>query len=300
MILSTTTGEIAKRLGDEEAIRIIAQAGFDAFDYSLFAYDDESPVYGVSYKEYVAGLIDTAQKYYICCNQAHAYFPSNKWGDEEFNKKTFGKIVRGMEVAAMLGAKTIIVHPFTSYPKDMTPEKIMEVNLFFYNSLLPYCKEFKIRVALENMFTRDKKRGYIIGSTCGRGEEFRAYMEALDSQWFIACLDLGHSSLVGDEAYDAIRVLGKKYLHALHVSDNDYCNDNHTLPYLGSMEWNKIFQALAEIGYKDDFTYEADSFISGFPDDFLPDVSAFMCKVGRYMIRRIEEEKTSIRSVFVQ
>ena len=291
MILSTTTGEMARRLGDDEAIRIIAQAGFDAFDYSLFAYDDESPVYGDDYKQYVARLSDMAKKYHIVCNQAHAYFPSNKWGDGEFNRKTFRKIVRDMEISAMLGAKTIIVHPFTSYPEDTEPEQVMKMNLDFYNSLLPYCRKFQIKVALENMFTVDKKRKYVIGSTCGRKEDFLSYMKQVDPEWFTACLDLGHIGLVGDEAHDAIRVLGKRYLHALHVHDNNYRIDMHTLPFLGDVEWEKVFEALAEIGYEDDFTYEADSFLKGFPDDLLPEASAFMCKVGRYMIRRIEDYK---------
>ena len=288
MILSTTTGEIAKRLGDEAAIRIIAQAGFDAFDYSLFIYDDQHPVYGDDYIEYVERLIEFKKKYNIVCNQAHAYHPTNRWGDEGFNQKTFFKIVRGIEVAAMLGAKAIVVHPYTGFPENTLPEEIWKVNIDFYNRLLPYCKKFKIKVALENMFTRNKEREYI-GSTCGSSKEFRAYMETVDQDWFVACLDLGHAGLIGENPQDAIRILGKKYLQALHVHDNDRMRDRHTLPYLGNTEWDEVLKALVEIGYEGDFTYEADRFLWGFPDAFLPDVSAFMCRVGRYMINRIEE-----------
>ena len=90
---------------DKEAIRIIAEAGFDAFDYTLCHHGDDSPVYGENYKEHVAELMAVAEQYHIPCNQAHAHFPTNSWGDEEYNEKAFWKITRGMEIASMMGAK---------------------------------------------------------------------------------------------------------------------------------------------------------------------------------------------------
>lgn len=291
MLLSTTTNVLGRRFGEAEAIKILAQAGFDAFDYCVFTNKDDSQVYGDNYKEYIAELAQTAKKYNIICNQAHAHFPAKRWGDEEYNKAAFAKVIRGMEAAAMLGAKVIVVHPLGGFPEEMSEEDVMEKNIEFYNSLLPYCKKFNIKVALENVFIEDKKRGHYIGGTCGYGKDFKKYMDNLDPTWFVACLDVGHISISGEEAYDAIRVLGKKHLHALHIHDNDYLYDSHRLPYTGKFEWEKILTALAEIGYEDDFTFEADNFLGGFPNELLPEASAFMCKVGRYMIQRIEEEK---------
>jgi len=290
MLLSTNTEHLAKCLGDREAISLIARAGFDAFDYTVDIWGDEAPVYGEHYREYAMQLAETARDCQIVCNQAHAHFPSNRWGEEEYNQRAFEKIVRGMEVASLIGARTIVVHPLKSFPEGMSKEEIMERNLEFYGRLLPYCKEFQIKVALENMYGKDKKTKCFIDSACGWGKEFRTYMERVDQDWFVACLDLGHSGLVGDEAWNAIPILGKQYLRALHVHDNDYCKDTHTLPYLGNMDWDKIIKALAEIGYEGDFTYEAANFLKGFPVELLPEASAFMCKVGRYMVKRIEEE----------
>jgi sugar phosphate isomerase/epimerase len=54
-------------------------------------------------------------------------------------------------------------------------------------------------------------------------------------------------------------------LHALHVHDNDYIDDRHTLPGLGRMDWEEIMKALAEIDYDGDFTYEADNFLVNIP-----------------------------------
>lgn len=295
MKISMNTSYPAKCFGDKEAIRIIARAGFDAFDYTVGDSDDDNPVYGENYREYVAELAKTAEECQIVCNQAHASFPPRRWGDEEYNQKTFKRIIREMEAAALLGAKSIVVHPITSFPEGTTREEIMEQNMEFYGSLLPYCRQFGIKVAVENMFTRDKKRGIAIGIATGMAKDFREYMEKLDQEWFVACLDLGHSSLVGEEGWDVIPVLGKKYLHALHVQDTDYLKDLHTLPYTGKLEWDGTLKALAEIDYEDEFTLEASYFLKGFPKDFLQEAVTFMGKVARYMANRIEEEKQNIR-----
>ena len=101
MKISMNTSYPAKCFGEEEAIRIIARAGFDAFDYTVGDSDDDNPVYGEDYREYVAELAKTAEECQIVCNQAHASFPPRRWGDEEYNQKTFKRIIREMEAAAL-------------------------------------------------------------------------------------------------------------------------------------------------------------------------------------------------------
>jgi L-rhamnose mutarotase len=45
MKISTQTGSIARKIGDEKAIVKLAKAGFDAMDYSLYIHDTETGVY---------------------------------------------------------------------------------------------------------------------------------------------------------------------------------------------------------------------------------------------------------------
>lgn len=288
MILSSITGRLAREFGDKKAIEYLAQVGYDAYDYSAHLYKqvEGNPLMQDNYKGYIRELKETADRVGIVCNQAHAPFPSEKYGDEEFNRTMFQMIVRSMECAALLGAKIIVVHPIQNVPEEVGE---MEYNIKFYNRLLPYCKKFGIKVALENMWKRDLKRDYIIKGSCGYAEEFARYLDALDPEWFVSCLDLGHTVLVGEEPQDAIRILGKDRLKALHVHDNDYRHDTHTLPYMGSIDWDAILKALAKIDYDGEFTYEADPFMSGFPTDFKVEAAAFMCKVGRYLTQRLEE-----------
>jgi sugar phosphate isomerase/epimerase len=88
-----------------------------------------------------------------------------------------------------------------------------------------------------------------------------------------------------------IKLMGGDRIKALHVHDNDGKNDTHTLPYASSgvMDWDKITDALREIGYQGDLTYEADSFMSRFPAELLPDCERLMHAVGRHLIKMIEK-----------
>jgi len=65
----------------------------------------------------------------------------------------------------------------------------------------------------------------------------------------------------------------------------------HTLPFLSKIEWKEVCKALAEIGYDDEFTYEADNVLKGFPNELLADVLSLMHSTGRYLVKSIEELK---------
>lgn len=288
MLLSTNTGSFTKRFTVEEAVSMIADAGFDAIDISFFnndtfyKVDPDTPSVAARLKN----LRALAESKGVVFNQAHGPNPSSV-ADEAKNPLIFENIVRCMKSAAMLGAPHIVIHPMQhlTYSEDGVPEKLFEINMDFYGRLLPYCKAFGIKVALENMWQmpRGKK---IDHSTCSRPAEFIRYLDALDKEWFIGCLDIGHAFLVSEDPADFIRALGKDRLKALHVHDVDGFDDLHTLPYLGSINWAKTTKALGEIGYTGDFTYEAGKFLSAFPNENFPAALSFMESVGRGLMRK--------------
>ena len=79
MILSTQTDYLGRKFGEERAIEIIAEAGFDAVDLSMFGMKDDSSVFlKNNYKEFAEKLKETAQSKGVFFNQAHAPFPSSK------------------------------------------------------------------------------------------------------------------------------------------------------------------------------------------------------------------------------
>ena len=54
------------------------------------------------------------------------------------------------------------------------------------------------------------------------------------------------------------QALGKE-LYALHIHDNRGMQDEHLIPYLGTINMDEVINALIEIGYEGYFTFEAAS-----------------------------------------
>lgn len=299
MILSANTGVIGKRFGDDKAVEILAKAGFDAVDLTLCEsmWDNDSVYLTDGYKREVERLAETAKQNGVFFNQAHAYFPTS-FADEERTRIAYERVVRGIEIASMLGAKIIVVHPnqHLYYPDGNNPEVLKEMNFKFYKSLLPYCEKFGIKIATENMWQNNKVNKVITDSTCSRGPEFCEYVDMIDSEWMTACLDLGHCGLVGQLPENMIRALGHDRLGALHVHDNNGREDNHVepmAPFVSTVNWEEVCKALAEIDYKGDFTFEAERTFMNTNEQTVDSTARRLHDIGRYLISRIEYYKSN-------
>lgn len=284
MLLSTQTEALGARIGDIEAIRIIAEAGFDAVDFSCFSMEqDDAPLNGAHYRQICRQLRDAAQDHGVCFNQAHAPFAFS-WSSPQGEQTAHQRIARSMEIAALLGAPHIVVHPLHHWRYHGREEMVFEKNVAYYQSLVPLCQQLGVKVCVENMWQRDPLRNVIVDDVASRADEFARLLDRIDSPWVIGCLDLGHCGLVGENPADAVRTLGARRLRALHVHDNDLLCDSHQIPYWGKTDWAGVMRALAQIGYEGDFTFEADKFLHAYPTEFLPAVMKFLHDTGRMLI----------------
>ena len=288
MLLSTQTEVLGPAVGEEETLRMLAKAGFDAVDFSFFRMENEDDIWNQDgWREHALSLRRLMDELGLVCNQAHAPFPSSS-EDDAYTDKVFGQILRSMEAASILGARNIVVHPKTHlapYPKKK--QELHELSVEMYKRLMPYCEKWNITVCTENMWGRDFNRRIITGNVNSTPEEFIAMLEEVNHPRFKVCLDIGHCAIVGLDPAEAIRALGKDRIVALHVHDVDYVNDNHTLPYVLKLNWDEITRALADIGYEGDLTFEADMFIRGFPRELWQDAVDFMVKIGRNLISKV-------------
>lgn len=289
MILSTQTNFLAYNLGMDEALKIFAKAGFDALDLSIFHMNNPDDIFGGDDAvENAKELKKKAEALGLAFNQAHAPFSF------DLKTKTFDEytplVIKSIKVAAAAGAKQIIVHPFMNSVYRGNEQMVFEKNVEYYRAFVPYCEEYGIKVCAENMWQRDRMRGCIVEDACSFAAEFAKYLDAIDNPWIIGCLDIGHCSLVGEEPQDAIRILGHDRLKALHVHDNDYKSDIHTIPGCGKINWAEVTKALADIDYSGEFTFEADRFFFNF-DGFYQEAATFLAQRGRNLISMIEAAK---------
>lgn len=278
MKLVELTSGLGRRFGDEKAIRMIKEAGFDGFDLSMFDYNKEY-LFTDKYVDYVKNLKKVADEIGLPCLQAHAPSPTMRTMEQVM--PLVDTFIRSIDICAMLDCKYLVVHPgaFLS----------AEENKIFYDKFLPYAKEKGVYIATENMFKwKDEREVETVPAACGTAEDFVRHMEVINHENFVACMDIGHAEMVNCEgAVKIIKALGK-HIACLHVHDNDLFDDFHTFPFAGKINWKEVANALKEIGYKGCFTFEADAFMNNYPDELLPACLNLLEKTGRYLISLIE------------
>ena len=299
MKLSTQTDIFAKKFGEEKAVEMLAQIGYDAIDLSCFDMthkDAPTPKNTAEYKAYAKKLKQIAENNGVYFNQAHAPFPSSIFDDDVYNKNIIEQIVRSMEFCAIAGVRNIVVHPkqHLTYSEGDNKKILKDINLEFYNELIPYAKDFGICICTENMWQYDdwkSENRKIVHSTCATAEEFKEYIDMIDSPYLKGCLDVGHAFLVNEDIPTIIKTLGND-LKALHVHDTGYNVHLHRLRYsCVGIDWEKVLEALAEINYDGELTFEADNTLIRMPDEMLIPTAKYMVEMGRYLIKQFDKYK---------
>ena len=291
MLLSSSHSQFARKMSTEDSIKLMADAGFDAIDFSMHIseeyYGEQTD--GELGKQKFLEWRALAESRGIVFNQAHAPEGSS-YRDMDRTVRRFHDIRRAIRNASYLGIPIVVVHPVQhlQYCDPGVPEQLFEWNMQFYNALKPYAEEYGVKIGVENMW--QMPGGIKIDhSTCSRPEEFVRYLDTLNSEWFVACLDIGHAPLVGVDPCELIRALGKDRLKALHVHDVDGKDDLHTLPYFSKINWDSVCAALKEIGYDGDLTFEAGAFVDPLPVELSRPAADMMVAVGRHLIKKIKD-----------
>ena len=271
-----------------KCMQVCKDAGFDAVDFSLCEMvDDASEFNGDDYREIALMYRKAADEMGLVINQTHAPFRFKNWTDEEhYNNVIYPRTVRSLEISAILGATVAVVHPLHYSEYHGHEEEFFDLNMEFYKSLIPYCREYGIKCGIENMWRHDPRRRYIVHDTCSRKEELIRYVDTLDSEYMVVCLDVGHVGLPlqDDEAHDFVRALGHDRLQSLHIHDNDYKDDQHITPYAGKMNWAELMKSLGEIDYTGYFTYELNGkYVDTADDGFVPIAVKYTYDVAKYL-----------------
>ena len=279
MNLSVELYAVSKKFGVFRAIEMVKEAGFDAVDFSYYWDMESEEILGDGYQEYAIQVRRHLDETGIKCNQAHGPFSLEYGCKFDLTDEKYRALVRAIESAAILGASNMVIHGIC-VPDGVSFE---EYNLGFYRSLVPYCEKFGINMAVENLFIYDWKRECFHG-LLGRPEELNAMVKAIDSPRVVACVDVGHAALTGYEPEKFLAGIDPDLLGCLHIQDNDYLDDRHTIPYAGELNWTAIMGALKKMGYWGDLTLEIFTYLNRFPEPLVMDALKLAASVGRYLI----------------
>ena len=266
MKTSTEIGSIALQIGEERAVELVAKTGFDAWDFSMFQMCEKNakgilvpknhPTAQDNYLSFARKLKQIGLDNGIVCNQGHAPFPSSP--------KSADWLKRAIECVAEAGGEICIIHPMN----NGTPQENAEM----YFELLPFAKEHNVKIATENMWNWKPLHRHSSFAACATPESFNAHLDAVNDDYFVACLDIGHAEMKGSDttAVEMIKALDKR-LKALHIHDNDKLHDSHEVPFSMNIDFVPIVKALKEIGYDGYFTLEASRHLEKLPKDKVVD-----------------------------
>lgn len=290
----------------DESIKFIKECGFEAIDYGINGLFDASfeeekltSFFDKSLDElyvYYKPLKEALEKHDVFISQTHGIFQIYYPGEDAKNDYLIKVTEKMIAVCKYLDCPAIVIHPWSGPDLHKAEEK--QRNMDIYRRLIPAAKEYGVTVCLENL---NQKYGleYYEGA-CADAYEACEYVDALNAEAggnvFGFCLDTGHVKITGRNLYQFITTLGSR-ITLLHIHDNDGRSDSHMLPYTQvdrtgfrlSTDWEAFIRGIREIGYEGAISFESSRGIRIPPIELRKAVLRFLCEIGKYFRRRIEE-----------
>lgn len=157
------------------------------------------------------------------------------WGSDPWPK-----LERSCEVAAEVGAGTVVVHPPFRWQRDYARE--------FVAGVRDLEDRTGVQLAVENMFPWR-----------ARNREILAYLpgwDPVDHDYRHVTLDLSHTATAGSDALAMAEALGDRLTH-LHLADGMGSNkDEHLVPGRGGQPCADLLEHLAATGWSGNVVVE--------------------------------------------
>ncbi len=251
MKLATTTGDFAHYIDNQvESLPLLKECGFSNIDYNFdYDYSRKNGFYSENWQDYLKEVKRVAAECGISFVQAHAPMGWSLIDTEEMVAAT----LRSIDVSAELGIKNIVVH--SGYRPHLPKFETFRENREFFMPLLKRAEELDVYILCENF----NKMGDVNTYWIDNAYDLREFIDYVDHPRLHACWDMGHGNLQSHPQHEAIRLLGKEHLYALHVQDNLGDRDSHLCPYFGTLNLDSVMFGLKEIDFQGYFTFEVDA-----------------------------------------
>ena len=252
-----TTEELSRSFSEQDILRIYKDIGFDAVDYSYDMHAYPNSVYDQDdYLAYAKMIKRTADDAGISIHQMHAPLYHHRidlpFTEEDQQEELFLKkmTIRGFEVAEALGCHYMVMHPrkLLHYDQIGAKEQVRSYNLQMFREYEELARKHNVQIALENMFAYHPVTHTAVDTVFRTAEEIVSYLDELNSDVFVACLDTGHANINGLSPAHMVKILDK-YLKVLHIHDNYATLDQHMLCGYGTIDWKAFTQSLHDINF---------------------------------------------------
>lgn len=282
---------------EKDQFKYLKDCGFDGCDFVMNQYFSPKGRMGDIYevtdeqiKEHfmwLKELADEAEFEILQVHSAGSGLPKNyARGEDEILRRVNASI----QAAHYLGTKYVVTHPYIHPQRkyDKNEELSIEMAVDFYKRYIPALEKYDMYCCIENMFHRGNVHKHIVPTIISRANEIVRVCDECGDRFKI-CLDVGHALLTEDDPVEYVRICGDR-LVCLHTHDNDGINDLHTFPYCAQgtppslkpfkVDWTAFMQALKEIGYKGDLSFEISA--PG-PREIKPAGLRYLAAIGRHL-----------------
>ena len=212
--------------------------GFDAanldFVSSIFDTDGWQP--------YIENALKDSQEIGLDVKLAHLPFTGgNVQKNVEFLARFNEKMIRAVNGAKLLGVDYAVLHPITMALPG-TAYSRREQHDFVVSNLSPvveHAAKVGLNVVIENM----RVTPHFVESHryCQAPDEL---CDVADALGIGVCWDFGHANISGIRQSEGLAYVGKR-LKVLHINDNVAFEDDHLLPFMGTVDWRDAMHGLA-------------------------------------------------------
>ncbi len=260
-------------------MQLCADAGFRCFDFGIRSHIGSSFVYEDDWEKQAFALAESTQKLGCSYIQSHAPYAYSFYNDMEFYRDL---TERSFRVAAILGAKQIVIHGLLR--PDPTAEPDFDEDLRqayeFYAPFTELAERLGIGIAVENLFNYGKKHIFTADV-----EEQLALIEKLGSECVSACWDIGHAHVRhGEDCLEQMKRLGSR-ISCTHIHDNLQSKDLHLPVFMGDIDWHGFMETLRQIQYSGDINFEIR--VLRIPDGLVKEFLHFLYSSGKSLIANI-------------
>lgn len=249
---------------DRDHLAQVASFGFETIELfatrSHFDYHDDGAIAALAAWLSETGLTLGSVHAPIAGSLANGQWSgalSNASSDNAERQQAVRELEAALQIARRIPFDTLAVHLGTPTSYSQPGDNNRASAFRSADEICRLAEPFGVRVAFE-----------VIPNDLSSADSLVSLIERdLDAAHAGICLDFGHAHLIGEVA-DAIETAAE-HVMATHVHDNRRRQDDHLVPYQGSINWDLALMAMQKIGY--DGTYLMELANTSVPETVLDD-----------------------------
>ena len=241
----------------KEDINAFVRAGLEfnkKMGFDVANLDLEQPLFDADgWQPYIENAVKASAEIGLPIKTAHLPFVGGGvQKDTEFLEKFNQKICRGIDGAKLLGVEHAVLHPIvpTLPVSKFNKKEQRELVLANLAPVVEYANKVGLSVVIENM--RVMPHFIVSHRYCQAPDDL---CDIADTLGIGVCWDFGHANISGVKQSEALEYIGKR-LKVIHINDNTAFDDDHLLPFMGSVDWKDAMKGLKLSGFDGPFNYE--------------------------------------------